>query len=233
MSSFEYSSSTKIVSLPNGDLPRIRLDLYFDKKSKDFGLLMDLLAEASGLVQSLRILSMFDRGFQKLWNAANVRIHVDQQMLKSDKIGAAGVEEEEGREEDVSIIVSWDDCDMADYFCQNNPSTVMEYTAEISPETEIPIKSFQYYKSLGFLAGDIDKESLVVRKSGSLLNESNSLTKYSARFDGLKPGTSYDIHIATELDGKTVVQTKHTFKTVQIQKSRHTSSETEQKKETS
>lgn len=107
---------------------------------------------------------MFDRGFQKLWNAANVRIHVDQQMLKSDKIGAAGVEEEEGREEDVSIIVSWDDCDMADYFCQNNPSTVMEYTAEISPETEIPIKSFQYYKSLGFLAGDIDKESLVVRK---------------------------------------------------------------------
>ena len=69
--------------------------------------------------------------------------------------------------------------------------------------------------------------------SGSLLNESNSLTKYSARFDGLKPGTSYDIHIATELDGKTVVQTKHTFKTVQIQKSRHASSETGQKKETS
>ena len=108
---------------------------------------------------------MFDRGFQKLWNAANVRIHVDQQMLKSDEIGAAGVDEgEEGREEDVSIIVSWDDCDMADYFCQNNPSTVMEYTAEISPETEIPIKSFQYYKSLGFLAGDTDTESLVVRK---------------------------------------------------------------------
>ena len=66
--------------------------------------------------------------------------------------------------------------------------------------------------------------------SGSLLNESNSLSKYSARFDGLQPGTSYDIHIATELDGKTVVQTKHTFKTVQIDKS---SSETDQKKETS
>ena len=39
--------------------------------------------------------------------------------------------------------------------------------------------------------------------------------KYSARFDGLQPGTSYDIHIATELDGKTVVQTKHTIKTLQ------------------
>ena len=29
------------------------------------------------------------------------------------------------------------------------------------------------------------------------------------------PGTSYDIHIATELDGKTVVQTKRTIKTLQ------------------
>ena len=63
MSSFEYSSSTKNVSLPSRDLPRIRLDLYFDKKSKDFGLLMDLLAEASGLVQSLRY-SFFEHIFQ-------------------------------------------------------------------------------------------------------------------------------------------------------------------------
>ena len=46
-----------------------------------------------------------------------------------------------------------------------------------------------------------------------LLDESHSLSKYSARFDGLIRGTNYDIHIATELDGKTVVQTKHTFKT--------------------
>ena len=37
---------------------------------------------------------------------------------------------------------------MADYFCRQNPGTVLEYTAEISPDTEIPIKSFQYYKSL-------------------------------------------------------------------------------------
>ena len=48
-----------------------------------------------------------------------------------------------------------------------------------------------------------------------LENESHSLSKYRARFDGLMPGTSYDIHIATELDGKTVVQTKRTIKTLQ------------------
>ena len=64
----------------------------------------------------------------------------------------------------MSIIVGWDDCDMADYFCENNPRTVMEYMAEISPDTEIPIQSCQYYKSLEFPAGDTDMESLVVRK---------------------------------------------------------------------
>ena len=48
----------------------------------------------------------------------------------------------------MSVVVSWDDCAMADYFCRQNPGTVLEYTAEISPDTEIPIKSFQYYKSL-------------------------------------------------------------------------------------
>ena len=47
--------------------PIVRLDMYYDKKSRDFGLLMDLLAESSGLVQPLRILSMFDRHFQALW----------------------------------------------------------------------------------------------------------------------------------------------------------------------
>ena len=47
------------------------------------------------------------------------------------------------------------------------------------------------------------------------LLESHSLSKYSARFDGLKAGTSYDIQVATELAGKTVVQTRHTFKTLQ------------------
>ena len=54
ISSFEYSHTTTVQAGPSGERPKIRLDLYFDKKSLDFGLLMDLLAEASGIVQSLR-----------------------------------------------------------------------------------------------------------------------------------------------------------------------------------
>ena len=44
--------------------PNVGLDLYFDKKSKDFGLLMDMLAEASGIVQSLRFI-IFNTTFKK------------------------------------------------------------------------------------------------------------------------------------------------------------------------
>ena len=55
VSSLDYSpESLGSGSALSGQKPRIKLDLYFDKSSRDFGLLMDLLAEASGLVQSLR-----------------------------------------------------------------------------------------------------------------------------------------------------------------------------------
>ena len=93
----------------------------------------------------VRILSMFDRQFQNLWNASDVQISIDQLR---DPGQEASDHEGEGS---LSILVTWGDCDMADYFCRHNPGTVLEYTAEIAPDTEIPIKSFQYYKSLNFL----------------------------------------------------------------------------------
>lgn len=99
-----------------------------------------------------RILSMFDRQFQKLWNASNVKISIDHQ-LKGPKVGDG----ESDGEGSLSILVSWADCDMADYFCFHNPGTVLEYTAEIAPDTEIPIKSFQYFESLFLLPDKRDK----------------------------------------------------------------------------
>jgi len=179
--------------------------LYFDKSSRDFGLLMDLLAESSGIVQSLRILAMFDKQFQKLWNTTDVQIH----MERKDDLEHL-FDEENPESEETSIVVTWNDCDMAEYFCQHNPSTILEYTVEITPETEIPIKSFQYYKSLHFTPmQDLD----FIDKSTSL--SPHATQKYSTRFDGLTPSSTYMIHISTELDGKTVVQTKHQFKTLQ------------------
>ena len=74
---------------------------------------------------------MFDLQFQKLWSAANVEIHLDQRLPVTE------AELESGEGGDSSIMVSWGDCVMADYFTQHNPGTVLEYTVEISPETEV------------------------------------------------------------------------------------------------
>ena len=59
--------------------------MYYEKRSKDFCLLMDLLAESSGLVQPLRILSMFDRHFQALWRPRCLSIYIYYYMIESIK----------------------------------------------------------------------------------------------------------------------------------------------------
>ena len=74
---------------------------------------------------------MFDRQFQKLWSATDVQIHIDRDDL--DYI----FDEENLEGEELSITVSWDDCEMAEYFCERNSSTILEYTVEINPETEV------------------------------------------------------------------------------------------------
>ena len=54
ISSLDYLLYSPVQRDSSSGIPRVRLDLYFDKNSRDFGLLMDLLAESSGIVQSLR-----------------------------------------------------------------------------------------------------------------------------------------------------------------------------------
>jgi hypothetical protein len=62
--------------------PEIRLDMYYDKKGRDFRLLMNLLAEQSaGLAQSFRILSVFDKHFQRLWKPLEVKILVHRPLI--------------------------------------------------------------------------------------------------------------------------------------------------------
>ena len=49
------------------------LAVYFDKRHKDLKLLLNLLAETSGLPESFRILTLFDKKFQSLWRPQNLR----------------------------------------------------------------------------------------------------------------------------------------------------------------
>ena len=59
------------------EAPEVRLDMYFDKETKDFRLMMNLLAErpgTEGLAQSFRLLTIFDKHFKSLWKPKDVRI---------------------------------------------------------------------------------------------------------------------------------------------------------------
>lgn len=196
-----------------GGRPKVRLQMYYDRKSRDFGLLMDLLAESSGLVQPLRILSMFDRHFQALWTPRDLQIHVERELSTTVEQVLQPQVSVEGGEGEVSILVTWEDCGMAEYVVENKLARFLEYTLEIQPDTEVPIKSFQYFKSLGFTCQPEETSQLLKLQGLPLIASGNS--KYSARFDSLNPTTKYTIHISTELDGKTVVQGKHVFQASQ------------------
>ena len=57
--------------------PEVRLDMYFDKSTKDFRLMMNLLSErpgTEGLSQSFRLLTIFDKHFKRQWTPNDIRI---------------------------------------------------------------------------------------------------------------------------------------------------------------
>ena len=59
------------------EAPEVRLDMYFDKETKDFRLMMNLLSErpgTEGLSQSFRILTIFDKHFKRQWTPNDIRI---------------------------------------------------------------------------------------------------------------------------------------------------------------
>ena len=69
-------SQLKLMGLPE-EVPEVRLDMYFDKETKDFRLMMNLLSERAGtegLAQSFRLLTIFDKHFKRLWTPNDVRI---------------------------------------------------------------------------------------------------------------------------------------------------------------
>jgi len=167
-----------------------RLEMYFDKSSRDFSLLMDQLAESSGLVQPLRILSMFDRQFQKMWAPEQININ----KLSDFEVVGGGTSDDKT----ISIEVLWSDCHFADYAVAKLGKIVFEYTVEIQPQTEASIKSLQYYRLDESYDDNFGDEESRAKENGgdissNVFNNRNiqnvksqtRLCKYSTRFDGL------------------------------------------------
>merc|ERR1711860_438141 len=104
----------------------------------------------------------------------------------------------------------------------------LEYTVEITPNTEAPIKSAVYFEGdtwkrcaeleelLTSDPIDLEKEKLFWSSSTdnniNKENDSSSARKYNVQFDGLEYDKEYKIIFSTELDGRTVAQQVTDFK---------------------
>lgn len=226
-------------------VPEIRLDMYYDRKAKDFRLLMNLLAEQStGLAHSFRMLSVFDKHFQRLWRPRDVKVVVQRYTvpkfsfedhtspLESAQAQKTPVTPGGGEDKPpLSVWVLWNDASIASYIAKKVSRSPFEYTVEINPPTEAPVKSYLYHtvpdlgtdsdrdSALSSSSTTSDSKALMLATGGkktSFLSSSisdeefglslASMYKYSCRFDGLSDGVDYTISIATELDGKTITQ---------------------------
>lgn len=85
------------------EAPVIRLEMYYDRKGRDFRLLMNLLAEQSGgLAQSFRILAVFDKHFQRLWKPQDNKVIVQRPLLSSFNFSQTNTR---GEKEDKGIYI--------------------------------------------------------------------------------------------------------------------------------
>ena len=129
----QHSLQQEILSRP-AISPHNFLAVYFDYRHKDLKLLLNLLAETSGLPESFRILTLLDKKFQSLWKPQNLRFEEYETVLPNQKLRSH------------SIIVRWNDAPIAHFLANYDASLSFEYTIDISPSpvAEIGLKSVLY-----------------------------------------------------------------------------------------
>jgi len=218
-----FDTCTAVLDVPKSPdgIPEIRLEMYYDKKGQDFSLLMQLLAEqSSGLAQAFRILCVFDKHFQRLWKPRDNKVIVQRPLINTFTLDPQDKESKSNIKDQIpkSVIVLWNDAEIFPYI-RTKIKDILEYTVEISPPTEAPIKNFLYHDIPDF-GGAYETKSLILpsSKKGSSSSFSSDMTqeefglalasmyKYSCRFDGLEENTEYTVSISTEVDGKTISQ---------------------------
>ncbi|XP_059090515.1 uncharacterized protein LOC131886258 isoform X2 [Tigriopus californicus] len=126
----------KSVRSPPRISPDNFLNVYFDRRHKDLKLLLNLLAETSGLPESFRILTLFDKKFQSLWKPQNLRFEEYETVVPNQKIKSH------------SIIVRWNDAPISHFLANYQSSLSFEYTIDIhpAPANELGLKSVLYKK---------------------------------------------------------------------------------------
>ena len=102
-------------------------DVYHNKESPDFGLLVTMLATRNGIADGLRILTLFDNDYQKLWKPGTIAIyHGTMANNIRKKETECNQEEEEkhslipkmdhlGHQEKNAVTVIWTDAPIAPF----------------------------------------------------------------------------------------------------------------------
>merc|ERR1719483_2048342 len=173
------------------------LSVYFDKRHKDLKLLLNLLAETSGLPESFRILTLFDKKFQSLWKPKNLRFEEYETIIPNQKTKSH------------SIIVRWNDAPIGHFLANYDKKLSFEYTIDISPgpATELGLKSVLYKKDEDVLNGkpvpgkDTESESFNLTEKGT----PSFTRKHSHSIENFRyEEEEYTVTISTELNGRTV-----------------------------
>lgn len=181
------------------------LNVYFDRRHKDLKLLLNLLAETSGLPESFRILTLFDKKFQSLWKPQNLRFEEYETVIPNQKVKSH------------SIIVRWNDAPIGHFLANYDKSLSFEYTIDITPgpATELGMKSVLYKeeeKTCNGKAEDHEALSLLERSPGQSGPSAGHNCKYQVNFDNItQQEEEYTVTISTELNGRTVTQTVEKF----------------------
>ncbi|XP_071748623.1 uncharacterized protein [Lepeophtheirus salmonis] len=200
------------------------LNVYFDRRHKDLKLLLNLLAETSGLPESFRILTLFDKKFQSLWKPQNLRIEEYETVISNG-------------EKTLNINIKWNDAPIGHFLTNYDSSLSFEYTVDISPSplNELGLKSILYKRDEdSIINGEIAKgsssQSLSLLESQGDIHGSNTKHRYEVNFENIihgdEDGEELDrtgggrvsdgsifvtLTISTELNGRTVTQMVEKF----------------------
>lgn len=184
------------------------LAVYFDRRHKDLKLLLNLLAETSGLPESFRILTLFDKKFQSLWKPQNLRFEEYETVLPNRTVKSR------------SIIVRWNDAPIGHFLTTYNSALAFEYTIDITPTpaNEFGLKSVLFKKDpvtvLSSHSQDIESKPAEVASSvpPPPSNGSEKNYRYEVAFDNIiTQEEEYTVTISTELNGRTVTQMVEKF----------------------
>ena len=181
--------------------------MYYN--NRDLKLLLDLLAESSGVATSLRVLALFDK---------NLRFKSEPSNLKVSMVSYHdAVEEEEDKENDnkhqvYDVDVEFEDAKaVKELFSQIKKSTWV-YTVEINPPTTRSsikhVKSGQSYADVVAGKGDVNGAGVEMQPLTTIQSVSPEHTTKESRMKvplyDLEPTKEYVIRVCTIVNGKTI-----------------------------